>query len=86
MRRAMIGWVVAALASAAVGCGDAGGDVASGSLPGTVTWQTVSPIDGHTLHGEFQFGVGAAVGQQDAPSPDPTPGDLLVAVSVSWST
>ncbi|MBW3619016.1 MAG: copper resistance protein CopC [Actinobacteria bacterium] len=45
-----------------------------------VEWRTVSPIDGHTLHGEFTFGVGADVGQQDAPSNDPTVGDLTVGV------
>lgn len=37
-------------------------------------------IDGHTLHGGFRFGVGAEVGHQDAPSNDPTAGDLTVGV------
>lgn len=50
--------------------------------PGTYTveWKTVSPIDGHTLTGSFQFGVGAAVGEQAEPSEAPSPGDLAVAL------
>lgn len=47
----------------------------------TVEWKTVSPIDGHTLHGSFSFGVGAAVGHQDDPSDAPTASDLVVGAA-----
>lgn len=46
-----------------------------------VEWRTVSPVDGHTLRGAFAFGVGATVGEQSAPSNEPTPTDLLVGAS-----
>lgn len=48
--------------------------------PYTVEWKTVSPIDGHTLTGRFEFGVATAVGSQPPPSDDPGTGDLAVAV------
>lgn len=47
----------------------------------TVEWKTVSPIDGHTLTGSYQFGVGADVGVQAAPSDRPGRADLGVAVA-----
>lgn len=52
------------------------------SAPGiyTVEWKTVSPIDGHTLTGSFQFGVGADVGEQAGPSDAPGTSDLVVAI------
>lgn len=46
----------------------------------TVEWKTVSPLDGHTLSGSFQFGVGADVGEQAPPSDAPSAGDLAVAL------
>ena len=51
------------------------------SAPGpyTVRWKTVSPLDGHTLTGSYQFGVGADVGVQAEPSTDPSLADLAVA-------
>ncbi|MBW3665362.1 MAG: copper resistance protein CopC/CopD [Actinobacteria bacterium] len=45
-----------------------------------VRWKTVSPIDGHTLRGDFRFSVGAAVSAgADEPSVAPTGTDLAVA-------
>ena len=47
----------------------------------TVEWKTVSPLDGHTLTGRYQFGVGSDVGAQAEPSDGPTGGDLAVAAA-----
>lgn len=44
-----------------------------------VEWKTVSPVDGHTLHGRFEFGVGSDVGEQATPSDAPSGRDLLLA-------
>ena len=48
----------------------------------TVSWTTVSDVDGHTLRGSFRFGVGVpvAAGASPAGAADPQPQDLLVAV------
>jgi copper transport protein len=48
----------------------------------TVSWTTVSDVDGHTLRGSFRFGVGVpvAAGASAAGAADPQPQDLLVAV------
>jgi len=47
-----------------------------------VSWTTVSDVDGHTLRGSFQFGVGVPVarGTSAAGAGDPQAADLLVAV------
>src|SRR5438309_2005817 len=48
----------------------------------TVDWTTVSSVDGHVLHGSFQFGVGVSPGRagaRDVSGPQPT--DLLIAVA-----
>ena len=47
-----------------------------------VSWTTVSDVDGHTLRGSFQFGVGVPVarGASAAGANDPQAADLLVAV------
>jgi copper transport protein len=45
-----------------------------------VDWTTVSSVDGHVLHGSFEFGVGVtpgAAGEQNVASPQPS--DLLIA-------
>jgi len=49
----------------------------------SVTWTTVSLVDGHTLHGGFQFGVLVAPARGHEDSTVVTPGrlDLLVAVA-----
>ena len=44
-----------------------------------VEWKTVSPLDGHTLRGEYEFGVGSEVGAQQEPPTAPTSTDLLIA-------
>lgn len=51
------------------------------TAPGSylVEWKTVSPLDGHTVSGEFTFGVGADVGEQAEESDAPSVGDLAVA-------
>lgn len=47
-----------------------------------VEWTTVSTVDGHTLRGSFDFGVGVPVaeGAEGAVSDEPAPLDLLIAV------
>lgn len=45
-----------------------------------VDWATVSSLDGHVLHGSFEFGVGVspgAAGEQNVASPRPS--DLVIA-------
>jgi copper transport protein len=48
-----------------------------------VDWKTVSPLDGHTLRGDFRFGVGVDPGPGAAgtTSTAPRSADLLVAIA-----
>jgi copper transport protein len=53
------------------------------NVPGVyrVSWTTVSEVDGHTITGEFRFGVGVAVpAAGTAGTPGPGAGDAAVAV------
>lgn len=58
--------------------------VLSTNAPGvyTVAWTTVSTLDGHTLSGEFRFGVGVdpGSGAEGSTSTGPRGGDLLIAI------
>lgn len=47
-----------------------------------VEWTTVSTVDGHTLHGSFEFGVGVSpgAGAEGGVSDEPRIPDLLIAV------
>ncbi len=47
----------------------------------TVEWTTVSPLDGHTLRGEFRFGVGVSPGEAEETVPGPQSSDLLLGVA-----
>jgi copper transport protein len=50
----------------------------------TVGWTTVSVVDGHTLRGSFQFGVGVSPGtasSEGTASTNPGGSDLLIAVA-----
>lgn len=55
------------------------------SSPGiyTVEWSTVSVVDGHTLHGSFQFGVNVPPGvlSKGGTEAGPRRADLLIAVA-----
>lgn len=57
----------------------------STNTPGvyTVSWRTVSTVDGHTLRGTFRFGVGVAAGPGSASAVGAAPAaaDLLIAVA-----
>ena len=48
----------------------------------SVSWTTVSDVDGHTLRGSFRFGVGVpvAAGASAAGNATPQPQDLLIAM------
>jgi copper transport protein len=53
----------------------------------TVTWRTVSSIDGHVLSGSFSFGVG--VSAQDVPAPgagdaETTPAPSALSIAGRW--
>jgi copper transport protein len=56
----------------------------STNLPGIyrVEWTTVSTVDGHTLRGSFEFGVGVSPGEgaEGTVWDEPAPFDLLIAV------
>lgn len=43
-----------------------------------VEWKTVSPLDGHTLRGEFSFGVGVSPGESEELEVGPASSELLL--------
>lgn len=45
----------------------------------TVEWKTVSPLDGHTLRGEFTFGVGVSPGESEDLEAAPGPAEFILA-------
>lgn len=47
-----------------------------------VSWKTVSPVDGHTLRGDFRFGVGVdpGPGAEGATGTGPRRADMVVAI------
>ncbi|MBW3588720.1 MAG: copper resistance protein CopC, partial [Actinobacteria bacterium] len=51
------------------------------NIPGIylVEWKTVSPVDGHSLQGRFQFGVGVKPGHQAETTLSPRRGELALA-------